>query len=55
MHVQFTDGSEDGQIHCLKEGEVGKEAAQEISKLTAEMFTRGKDREDDSDPFASCN
>ena len=50
-----TDGSEDGQIHCLKESEVGAEAAREISKLTAEMFTRGDDGEDDRDHFASCD
>ena len=53
--AQLTNGSEDGQIHCLKEGEVGAEAAWEISKLTAEMFARGDDGEDDSDPFASCD
>ena len=53
--MQVTDDFEDGQIHCLKEGEVGEEAAREISKLTAEMFTRGNDGEDDSDPFASCH
>ena len=46
---------EDGQIHCLKEGEVRAEAARRISKLTAEMFIRRNDGEDDSDPFASCN
>ena len=34
---------------ALKEGEVGAEAAREISKLIAEMFTRGIDGEDDSD------
>ena len=43
------------KIHCLEEGEVGAEAAREISKLTAETFSRGKDGEDDSDPFTSCD
>ena len=53
--MQLTDGLEDGQIHCLKEGEVWAEAARKISKLTAEMFTRGNDGEDESDPFTSCD
>lgn len=39
----------------MKEGEVGAEAAREISKLTAEMFTIGNDSEDDSGPFTSCD
>ena len=34
---------------------IAAEAAWEISKLTAEMFTRGGDGEDDSDLFASCD
>ena len=42
QNVQLTDGSEDGQIHCLTEDEVGAEAALEISKLTAELFTRAR-------------
>ena len=53
--MYLTDGFKDSQIHCLKEGEVRAEAAQEISKLTAEMFTRGNHDEDDSDPFTSCD
>ena len=53
--MQLTNGSEDGQIYCLKEGKVLAEAAREISKLTAQMFTKGNDSEEDSDPFASCD
>ena len=35
------------------EDEVGAEAAQDNSKLTAEMFTKRIDVEDDSDPFTT--
>ena len=32
------DGSEDGDIHCLKSGEVAADAAEEIHQLTTEML-----------------
>ena len=33
----FTDGSEDGDIHCLKLGEVAAEAVPEIARLTVSL------------------
>ena len=46
-------GSEDGDIHCLKSGEVAADAAEEIRQLTAEMLASQPD--DDDDPFADLD
>ena len=48
------DGSEDGDIHCLKSGEVAADAAEEIHQLTTEMLASQPDDEDE-DPFADLN
>ena len=48
------DGSEDGDIHCLKSGEVAADTAEEICQLTAEMLASQPDDEDD-DPFADLD
>ena len=45
-----TDGSEDGQIHCIKPGQVAADAAATIQSETARLSTPTED-ESDSDPF----
>ena len=46
-----TDGSEDGEIHCIREGQIAAEASPIIAENTASLF----EVEDDSDPFAECD
>ena len=48
-----TDGSEDGEIHCIKEGEIGAEASPIIAEKTASLFEDWL--EDDCDPFAESD
>ena len=45
-----TDGTEDEEIHCLKEGGVAADAMEEIRRETATLHTAELD--DESDPFA---
>ena len=44
-----TDGSEDSEIHCIKEGQVAAEASPTIAEKTASLFKDSLD--DDRDPF----
>ena len=44
------DGSEDGEIHSIKEGQIAAEASPVIAERTASLL--GATKEDDSDPFA---
>ena len=44
-----TDGSEDSEIHCIKEGQVAAEALPTVAKKTASLFEDSLD--DDHDPF----
>ena len=46
-----TDGTEDGEIHCLKEGEVAADARKTIERDTAALAT-ATDSLEESDPFA---
>ena len=48
-----TDGSEDGEIHCIKEGEIAAEASPVIAEKTASLFVASE--EDDCDPFAESD
>ena len=43
------DGSEDGDVHCLKDGGVSEDARVAIDRDTGTLLS-GEDR-DDSDPF----
>ena len=46
-----TDGTEDGEIHCLKEGGVAAGARKTIERDTAALAT-ATDSLEESDPFA---
>ena len=46
-----TDGTEDGEIHCLKEGGVAADARKTIERDTAALVT-ATDSLEESDPFA---
>ena len=46
-----TDGTEDGEIHCLKEGGVAADARKTIERDTAALATATELLEE-SDPFA---
>ena len=46
-----TDSTEDGEIHCLKEGEVATDARKTIERDTAALAT-ATDSLEESDPFA---
>ena len=46
-----TDGTEDGEIHCLKEGGVAADARKTIERDTAALATV-TDSLEESDPFA---
>ena len=48
-----TDGSEDGEIHCIKEGQIAAEAFPIIGEKTASLFEDSS--EDDCDPFAESD
>ena len=45
------DGSEDDQIHCLKQGGMAADAAPEISRLTTEMLEADNEDSAFDDPF----
>ena len=47
------DGSEDGEIHCIKDGEIAAEAAPIIQEKTASLLAATDQDDDDSDPFSS--
>ena len=44
------DGTEDGEIHCIKEGQIAAEASSTIAEKTANIFEDSPE-EDDCDPF----
>ena len=48
-----TDGSEDGEIHCIKEGEIAAEASPVIAEKTASLFVASEG--DDCDPFVESD
>ena len=48
-----TDGSEDGEIHCIKEGQIAAEAFPIITDKMASLFEDSSD--DDCDPFAESD
>jgi len=48
-----TGGSEDGKIHCIKEGQIAAEAFPIITEKTASLFEDSL--EDDCDPFAESD
>ena len=48
-----TGGSEDGKIHCIKEGQIAAEAFPIITEKTASLFEDSS--EDDCDPFAESD
>ena len=45
-----TDSSEDGEIHCIKEGQTAAEALPTIVEKTVSLFEDSPE-EDDCDPF----
>lgn len=47
-----TDGSQDGEIHCVKEGEIAAEALPIIAEKTASLFEVPSEEDYDGDPFA---
>ena len=47
-----TDGTEDGEIHCLKEGEVAVDARKTIERDTTALAT-ATDSLEESDPFTN--
>ena len=49
-----TDGSEDGEIHCIKEGQIAAEAFSIIAEKTASLFEL-IGTWDDCDPFAESD
>ena len=48
-----TDGSEDGEIHCIKESQIAAEAFPIIAEKTGSLFEDSS--EDDCDPFAESD
>ena len=48
-----TDSSEDGEIHCIKEGQIAAEAFPIIAEKTASFFEDSS--EDNCDPFAESD
>ena len=47
-----TDGTEDEEIHCLKEGGVAADARESIRRDTATLATATDTKLEESDPFA---
>ena len=50
IHIKF--GTEDKEIHCLKQGEVAVDARESIQRDTAMLATATDTELEESDPFA---